>query len=72
MWRGRVGTIDVTMAWQIGSEGQVKRATIERDTLPESGVAQCVRGAVLSWRFPPPRCGVTVDVTFPWLLRVKD
>lgn len=72
MWRGKDAAIDVTVTWQIGPEGQVTSATITRDTLPASGVARCVHRAVLSWRFPPPRCGGRVDVTFPWLLRVGE
>lgn len=72
MWRGKDAAIDVTVTWQIGPGGQVTSATITRDTLPASGVARCVHRAVLSWRFPPPRCGGRVDVTFPWLLRVGE
>lgn len=59
LWSGVLIDIDVTLAWRIGEDGQVISASVAKDTRPESGVAPCIRRAVLSWRFPRPRCGVT-------------
>lgn len=57
----------VRIAFTIGADGSVSRATPRDDTLADPSVAQCIRERVYTMRFPEPRGGGVVLVTYPFL-----
>jgi hypothetical protein len=65
--RGRVA-----VRFDIGPSGRVARANVARSTLGAPAKAQavesCIVGKLKRWAFPQPRGGVSVAVTYPFLL----
>lgn len=59
----------LSIAWKIGSSGEVVAATVAEDTLGDPSLADCVMRRVKSWTFPKPIGGGVVDVTFPWIFK---
>jgi hypothetical protein len=59
----------VKASFKIGASGTVELSRIGESTLASSEVEECIRGRILSWNFPQPRGGSTVDVSYPFLLR---
>jgi TonB family protein len=62
----------LTMAWLIGSEGEVAQASIAVDSFADPLVGRCVLESVRTWRFLPPINGGTVNVTFPYIFVSKE
>lgn len=63
--RGQV-TIDFTIA----PDGRVQASEIAASEVP-AAVAECIRFGLLTFRFPPPRCG-EVKVRYPFVLEPSD
>ncbi|MEZ4814514.1 MAG: AgmX/PglI C-terminal domain-containing protein [Bdellovibrionota bacterium] len=59
----------VKASFRIGANGKVDLSRIGDSTLASSDVEECIKGRILSWNFPQPRGGSTVDVSYPFLLR---
>lgn len=59
----------VKATFKIGTNGSVDMSRIGDSTLASSDVEECIRGRILSWNFPQPRGGATVDVSYPFILR---
>lgn len=58
----------VVVAFTIGSEGRVTNSEVSSTTLTDSGVPECITGAVARWMFPKPSDGASVQVTYPFVL----
>lgn len=56
----------ILVRWLISPDGAVAAASIESSTMNNSEVEGCVTRRVRSWRFPEPRGGGTVNVTYPF------
>lgn len=61
----------VRTSFVIGSDGKVMEAEIIESTLNHKETEICIAKAVESWKFPEPPQGQTVEVKYPFLLRVK-
>ncbi len=57
----------IAVQWIIDGTGQVARATIQDSTMANSNVENCIIVRVRRWRFPEPRGGGIVRVTYPWI-----
>jgi hypothetical protein len=59
----------VMVDFRIGSKGLVSTAQTAENTMNDRQVAQCLIGKLKSWKFPEPRGGVQVAVSYPFLFR---
>jgi TonB family protein len=59
----------VTLRIQIGPDGAVRAARIGGSTLGDAEVERCITRMARRWRFPPPRGGGSVQVSYPFLFR---
>lgn len=59
----------VTVNWRIGGNGRVTSARISSSSVRSAQVENCIAGKVRTWGFPRPKGGVTVAVTYPFMLR---
>lgn len=60
----------VTVEWTIGGSGAVASAQIAESGLQNDTVENCILQRVKRWRFPEPKGGEEVAVTFPWVFQV--
>jgi TonB family protein len=56
----------VSVAWTIDSAGAVPEANVSESSIGSPAVEKCMTDRIRRWKFPEPRGGGTVDVTFPW------
>lgn len=56
----------VSVRMEIGPDGSVRSAVIDRSTLGSPAVEACVAARARSWRFPAPSGGGNVVVTYPF------
>lgn len=59
----------LSMKFLIGARGQVTTASISNSSLNHSGVETCIQARLRSWPFPQPEGGVTVKVSYPFVLK---
>ncbi len=59
----------VAIRWVIDSTGAVATATVAQTTMGNASVENCLITRVKRWRFPPPRGGGIVQVTYPWIFK---
>lgn len=59
----------VQLKFAIKADGQVERQTIGETTLRNAMVEGCILRRVARWRFPNPKGGTTVQVTYPFVLK---
>lgn len=59
----------VAVLWIIDGTGAVARATIAQTTMGNSNVESCILTRVRRWRFPSPKGGGIVQVTYPWIFK---
>ena len=59
----------VTMNFEIGGGGDLNFARVERTSLDDKNVEECISQRMLGWKFPKPRGGVGVRVSYPFVLR---
>lgn len=52
--------------WQIGTNGRVTTVSILDSSISDSTMRGCVTSRIRRWKFPNPRNGKPVDVTFPF------
>lgn len=59
----------VISAFTIGAEGKVTRSRLKDSTLSAPEVESCIQERVALWKFPKPRGGGEVMVSYPFLLK---
>lgn len=59
----------VSIRFLIGAKGLVTLAQVDQSSLGHSMVEGCIRDRLKTWNFPRPEGGVTVKVTYPFILR---
>lgn len=59
----------MSMKFMIGPSGSVTLAQVMNSSLNHAVVENCVRDRLKTWKFPQPQGGVTVKVTYPFILR---
>ncbi|MCP3101635.1 TonB family protein [Myxococcus sp. K15C18031901] len=57
----------VAVAFTIDPTGAVSDATVSETTLNNSRAEQCMLSRIRRWKFPEPKGGGVVAVTYPWL-----
>ncbi len=57
------------VAFTIGGNGSVKTASAKSSTLPDPRLDDCIIRRLMSWKFPNPRGGVDVSVTYPFIFK---
>ncbi len=62
----------IILHFVIGKEGTIKTAKEESTTLIDPQLSSCILRRLESWKFPKPRGGVDVSVSFPFLFKVLD
>jgi outer membrane biosynthesis protein TonB len=59
----------VAVGFTIGGQGSVKVASVENSSLGSKIIEDCIVMRLKSWKFPEPRAGVDVKVSYPFVLR---
>ena len=59
----------VAVLFTIDGSGHVSMAETSEDTVGDGAVARCMLGRIRGWRFPEPKGGGEVIVTYPWIFR---
>lgn len=59
----------VAIRFMIGAKGLVTLAQVDQTSLGHAPVEGCIRDRLKTWNFPRPEGGVTVKVTYPFILR---
>lgn len=57
------------MNFTIAGSGSVRTADIKSSTLPDSRLDDCILRRLMTWKFPNPRGGVDVAVTYPFIFK---
>ena len=61
---GKVG-----VKWVIAATGRVAKVMITETSLENGNVEKCIMAKIMTWKFPPPAGGGTVEVNYPFVLR---
>ena len=59
----------VSVHFQIGGAGRVEVSRVAHSSVHSGQVESCIAGKVHGWKFPKPVGGVSVAVTYPFVLR---
>lgn len=59
----------LSMKFMIGPRGSVTVAQVQNSSLGHVPVENCIRDRLKTWNFPQPQGGVTVKVSYPFILR---
>jgi hypothetical protein len=60
----------LTLRFDVSAVGKVTAAEIEADTMKDEEVASCIKGRVISWRFPAPSGG-TASFSYPFVFQAS-
>ncbi len=58
----------VVASWTINGQGTVSETSIKNTTMHSKTVEDCIQLRLRSWKFPLPKGGVNVKVSFPFVL----
>jgi TonB family protein len=61
----------VVIHWTIDPSGHVPGADVESNSTGNAALAECMRGVISGWSFPPPDGG-PVEVSFPFVFQVAN
>lgn len=59
----------VTMNFEVNGGGNLNFARVQRSSLNDRPVEDCISLKMMNWKFPQPRGGVNVKVSYPFMLR---
>jgi len=59
----------VTMNFEINGGGNLNYSRVGRSSLGDRPVEECISTKMMNWKFPQPRGGVNVKVSYPFMLR---
>lgn len=59
----------LSMKFYIGPKGSVTLAQVANSSLGHAAVENCIQNRLKTWQFPQPQGGVTVKVSYPFVLR---
>ena len=62
----------VSVNFTIDGSGAVADASAAQDTMNNNNVEQCMLTRIRRWRFPEPKGGGVVVVTYPWVFHSAD
>lgn len=56
----------ITIKWTITPDGHVEKIEIVSNELKNDAIAACLTGRIAVWRFPNPKAGASVEVSYPF------
>jgi hypothetical protein len=59
----------ITMKWVITGTGTVSQAKVEQSDMKSKAVEDCIARKIQTWRFPKPKGGGIVIVTYPFVFK---
>lgn len=59
----------VVASWVITAQGLVENAAVKQTTLNSNPVEQCMLAKISGWKFPQPKNGTKVHVSYPFLFK---
>jgi len=59
----------IVMDWVIASTGLVNKAAVKKTTMNNTTVENCIATKIKGWKFPQPKGGGNVIVTYPFLFK---
>jgi len=59
----------VSVAWTIDGTGDVSEANVNETTMGNANVENCMATKIRRWKFPEPKGGGQVFVTYPWVFK---
>ncbi len=62
----------VLVKWTIGASGEVIGQRVDTTTLKSAMVEGCILRRMASWKFPEPKGGTQVNVSYPFLFKALD
>ena len=62
----------VAVNFTIDGAGAISDAQVAQTTMNNSNVEQCMLSRIRRWKFPEPKGGGVVVVTYPWILRSAE
>lgn len=62
----------IALYFVIGPQGNVTTGKEESNNVGESSLGPCILRRLLTWKFPHPRGGVNVSVSFPFFFKTLD
>lgn len=62
----------VLIKWTIGASGEVIGPRVDTTTLKSAMVEGCILRRMASWKFPEPKGGTQVNVSYPFLFKALD
>ena len=57
----------VSVSFVVGTDGRVTTANVKDSTISDAMMQSCVTGRITRWKFPEPRGGQPVSVTYPFV-----
>ena len=57
----------VKVAFTVGPDGRVTTANVADSSISDSVLTGCIAGQVQRWKFPQPRGGAPVNVSYPFV-----
>ena len=61
----------ISVAFTIDGTGGVSEANVNETTMNNSGVENCMATKIRRWKFPEPKGGGQVFVTYPWVFKAS-
>lgn len=62
----------VVAGWVIDAQGSVSDTSIKKTTLNSTPVENCIQARIKTWKFPQPKGGGKVIVSYPFLLKALN
>jgi hypothetical protein len=59
----------VTMNFEVNGGGNLNFSRVQRSSLNDRPTEDCISQKMMNWKFPQPRGGVSVKVSYPFMLR---
>lgn len=60
----------IVIQWIIDASGNVASATVQSNSMDDKNVASCLTTSIKHWRFPAPKGGGMVKVSYPFVFEV--
>jgi len=61
----------IAVSFTVEGTGDVSEATVNETTMNNSNVETCLTVHIQRWKFPEPRGGAQVFVTYPWVFKAS-
>lgn len=59
----------VTVNFEISASGMLNYSNIKKSSLNNKNVEKCITNRMMTWKFPKPKGGTSVNVNYPFMLR---